>query len=261
MRKRADHEGTMADAPSLTSARILVVGASAGIGRAFARQAAALGAQVCVSARRADKLAELEGCHPIAADITRPDDCRELVARAVEHLGSIDLVVHSAGAGMMSRIEEADAERWAHAYAVNVIGPTMITAAALPHLSPDAVVTFLSSESTGETRWGLSGYAATKAALDATIRSWRLEHPERRFQRIVMGATMPTEFGNPFGEADLMIAFDRWAATGVSMTFMETDDVGRHLADVMAVLLTHPTIDVPDLCLDPRGEAWTKEGT
>jgi NAD(P)-dependent dehydrogenase (short-subunit alcohol dehydrogenase family) len=251
----------MADAPSLTSARVLVVGASAGIGRAFAQHAASLGAQVCVTARRADKLAELDGCHPIAADITRPDDCHRIVAEAVEHLGAIDLVLHSAGAGIMGRIEQPDAERWAHAYAVNVIGPTLVTAAALPHLAPDALVSFLSSESTGETRWGLSGYAATKSALDATIRSWRLEHPERRFQRIVMGATMPTEFGDSFGEADLTTAFDRWAATGVSMTFMETDDVGRHLADVMAVLLSHPTIDVPDLCLDPRGEAWTKENT
>jgi NAD(P)-dependent dehydrogenase (short-subunit alcohol dehydrogenase family) len=261
MRKRADDEGTMADAPSLTSARILVVGASAGIGRAFAQHAADSGGRVCVTARRADKLAELEGCHPITGDITDPDDCRRVVAEAVEHLGGIDLLFHSAGAGIMGRIERPDPDGWAHVFAVNVIGPSVITAAALPHLSPDALVTFLSSESTGETRWGLSAYAATKAALDATIRSWRLEHPERRFQRIVMGATMPTEFGTPFGEADLTTAFDRWAATGVSMTFMETDNVGRHLADVMAVLLTHPTIDVPDLCLDPRGEAWTKEDT
>ena len=146
-------------------------------------------------------------------------------------------------------------------YAVNVIGPTAITAAALPHLAPDALVSFLSSESTTETRWGMSAYTAAKAALEATIRSWRVEHPERRFQRIVMGATMPTDFGNGFGEAVLTTAFDRWAAAGVSMTFMETDEVGRHLAETMAVLLAHPTIDVPDLCLDPRGEAWAQGAT
>jgi NAD(P)-dependent dehydrogenase (short-subunit alcohol dehydrogenase family) len=249
----------MADAPTLTSARILVVGASAGIGRAFAHHARAMGAQVCVTARRTDKLAELEGCHPITADITNADDCRRLVDEAAERLGAIDLIVHSAGFGTMAPIEDVDAATWAHIYAVNVIGPTAITAAALPHLSPDALVTFLSSESTGETRWGMSPYAASKSALDATIRAWRVEHPERRFQRIVMGATMPTDFGAGFDEAALTTAFARWAAAGVSMTFMETDEVGRHLAEVLAVLLTHPTIDVPDLCLDPRGEAWPKE--
>jgi NAD(P)-dependent dehydrogenase (short-subunit alcohol dehydrogenase family) len=251
----------MADAPTLTSARILVVGASAGIGRAFAHHAKAMGAQVCVTARRTDKLAELEGCHPVTADITDPDDCHRLVAEAVAWLGDIDLHHHAAGAGTMAPIERPDAAAWARDYAVNVIGPTVVTAAALPHLAPDALVTFLSSESTGETRWGMAPYTATKSALDATIRSWRVEHPERRFQRIVMGATMPTDFGNGFGMEVLTTAFERWAAAGVSMTAMETDEVGRHLAEVMAVLLAHPTIDVPDLCLDPRGEAWPKETT
>jgi NAD(P)-dependent dehydrogenase (short-subunit alcohol dehydrogenase family) len=251
----------MADAPTLTSARVLVVGASAGIGRAFAHHAAALGATVCVTARRSDTLAELDRCHPIAADITRPEDCRRLVDEAADHLGGIDLLLHSAGAGTMAPIEEPDAGAWARDYAVNVIGPTVVTAAALPHLSPEAIVSFLSSESTGETRWGMAPYTATKSALDATIRSWRVEHPERRFQRIVMGATMPTDFGNGFGEAVLTTAFERWAAAGVSMTFMETDEVGRHLAEVMAVLLAHPTIDVPDLCLDPRGEPWAQGAT
>ncbi len=251
----------MADGPTLASARVLVVGASAGIGRAFAHHAAAMGAQVCVSARRADKLAEVEGCHGVAADITDAADCRRLVEDAVDRLGGLDLLLHSAGAGTMTAIEDADAAAWARDHAVNVIGPTLVTAAALPHLAPDGIVAFLSSESTGETRWGLSSYTASKAALDATIRSWRVEHPERRFQRIVMGATMPTDFGLGFAPDVLATAFDRWAAAGVSMTYMETDEVGRHLAETMAVLLAHPTIDVPDLCLDPRGEPWPQKET
>ena len=51
-------------------------------------------------------------------------------------------------------------------------------------------------------------------------------------------------------------AFERWMASGISMTAMETDDVGRHLSEVLAVLLAHPQIDVPDLTYDPRGEPW-----
>ena len=250
----------MADAPTLTSARVLVVGASAGIGRALVRHAVAQGANVCATARRADRLAELEGVHAIPADITDGEECRRIVAEAASHLGGIDLVVHCAGTGELTRIEDVDPDDWRHHYAVNVLGPTLVTAAALPHLAPDALVAFLSSESAGETRWGMSGYASTKAALDSTIRSWRLEHPERRFMRIVMGATLGTEFGDGFDAAVLGTAFERWMATGVSLTAMEADDVGRHLAETLAVVLAHPTIDVPDLCLDPRGEAWpTKE--
>ncbi|MCU1377838.1 MAG: short-chain dehydrogenase/reductase [Acidimicrobiales bacterium] len=253
----------MADAPMLTSARVLVVGASSGIGRSFAHHAVTQGADVCVVARRADNLAalcaEAGGGHPIRADITEPDDCRRLVAEAADHLGGLDLILHSAGAGTLARIEEADADAWRRNYAVNALAPTLITAAALPHLAPDAVVAFLSSESTTETRWGMSAYTSSKAALEATIRSWRVEHPQRRFLRIVMGATMPTDFGTSFDASTLGTAFERWMAAGVSMTAMETDDVGRHLAETLAVILAHPTIDVPELCLDPRGEAWTQE--
>jgi NAD(P)-dependent dehydrogenase (short-subunit alcohol dehydrogenase family) len=251
----------MADAPMLTSARVLVVGASAGIGRALAGSAIAQGAQVCVAARRGDALeslcAEAGGGTPLAGDLTDPASCARIVAGAVVAMGGIDLLVHAAGTGTMQRIEQTDAETWSRIYAVNVIGPTVLTAAALPHLSADAVVAFLSSESAGEIRWGMGPYAASKAALDLTIRQWRAEHPERRFMRVVMGATMPTEFGNSFDGEVLTVAFDRWKAAGIDfMVAMETEDVGRHLAESFAVVLAHPSIDIPDLRFDTRGEAW-----
>lgn len=250
----------LADAPVLSSARVLVVGASAGIGRAFARSAIAQGAQVCVAARRRDALeslcTEAGGGTPLAGDLTDPASCQRIVAGAVDAMGGIDLILHAAGTGTLATMANPDPQRWAQAYAVNVVGPTVLTAAALAHLAPDGVVAFLSSESTGETRWGLGLYAASKAALDATIRQWRVEHPDRRFVRVVMGATMPTEFGSDFDAELLGTAFERWTAAGISMTAMETDDVGRHLAETFAVILAHPGIDIPDLCFDPRGEAW-----
>ena len=241
---------------TLDGARLVVVGASAGIGRAVAEHAAKQGARVVVSARREDKLAEVAGCHPIAADITDDGQCRRLVAGAVAHLGAIDVLLHCAGVGTLAPIADADARSWIRDYTVNVVGPTVITAAALPHLAEHAIVSFMSSESTAETRWGMSAYASSKAALDATIRAWRTEHPERRFQRIVMGATMPTDFGVNFDAEVLGTAFERWTASGISMTAMETDDVGSHLSEVLGVFLAHPQIDVPDLTYDPRGEPW-----
>lgn len=250
-------------APSLASARVLVVGASAGIGRAFARHALAQGADVCAAARRTEQLADLcrtaGAGHALTADVTQPEQCRRLVHEAAAEMGGgIDLVLYCAGAGTLAPIIDADPAVWQRSYQVNVIGPTLVCATALPLLSPDGLVAFLSSESVSETRWGLSSYAASKAALDATIRSWRVEHPERRFLRVIMGATMPTDFGNSFDMRVLTTAIDRWVAGGVSMTAMETDDVGRHLAEVLGVVLAHPGIDVPDLCLDPRGEAWQR---
>ncbi len=250
----------------MTPSRLLVVGASSGIGRAFARHTIAMGSDVCVAARRHDKLVELcteaGGGHAIAGDATDSDDARRIVATAGERLGGLDLVLYAAGTTAVRPIAEIDPEAWRRDYDVNVIGATLIAAAALPVLAPDGLIAFLSSEAAGETRWGMSSYAASKTALDTTIRAWRHEHPERRFQRIVMGATMPTGFADQFDMDVLTVALDRWASSGISMTAMDTDDVGRQLAELIAVMLAHPGIDIPDLCFDPRGNPWTSpQGT
>lgn len=243
----------------LSSRRVLVVGASTGIGRAFACQALAQGAQVCVAARRTSELDDLcrkaGGGTPLVADVTVPGDAQRLVDEAAAALGGIDLVLYAAGVGTLAPMAEPDAGAWARDYAVNVIGATQVAAAALTHLDPGGLIAFLSSDSTLRPRWGLSSYTASKAALDATIRSWRLEHPERRFLRIVMGATIPTDFGATFTDDVLGVALEHWGTAGVSDAFMDTDEVGRHLLEVLGAILDHPDIDVPDLCLVPRGRA------
>ena len=250
----------MTEAPTLHDARVLVVGGSSGIGRAIAVHAARAGAQVCVAARRTAELDALchasPRSHAITADVSVSEDCARIVAESVVAMGGIDLVVYAAGTGTLARLVDADPGAWHRDYAVNVVGPTLVCGAALAELAPDGLVSFISSEAVTETRWGLSSYAASKAALDATIRSWRVEHPERRFQRIVMGATIGTDFGTGFDMELITRGLDRWAAAGVSMTMMDADDVGQQLTELYGVLLAHPQIDVPDLCLDPRGDAW-----
>lgn len=243
--------------PSLQGVRMLIVGASAGIGRELAKQAVARGADVCIAARRITRLLDIQGAHPIQADIADEKQCRDLIEQTVDRLRALDLIVHSAGVGELARIDDTDGAEWRRFNDVNVIGPTLVTAAALPYLTADALVAFLSSEVADETRWGMSGYAASKAALDTTIRNWRVEHPERRFMRIAMGATSGTEFGDSFGRELLTIAFDRWAANGIPLILMDVSAVGCHLADVMALALAHPTIDIPEFNLKPRGQKWS----
>lgn len=65
---------------ALAGRRILVVGASAGIGRSFAAQSIRAGAEVVVAARRADRLTELAGddgrCTPVVVDVTESANVR-----------------------------------------------------------------------------------------------------------------------------------------------------------------------------------------
>ena len=250
----------MGESLSLDGVKVLVVGASSGIGRAYATSAHALGADVCVSSRRAEALQdlcdELGAGHVVAADVTRPGKAEEVVARAVELMGGLDVVLYAAGYATLGPQRTSAVDDWMVPYEVNVIGPAMVTQAAIEVLSPDGIVSFISSESAGEVRWGLGPYAASKSALDTSIRYWRHEHPERRFQRVIMGATMPTGFGDLMGASEhLSTALERWAAVGISGTVMHVDDVGRHLAEITALMLAHPEIDLPDIYLDPRGVA------
>ncbi len=241
---------------NIAGAKVLVVGASSGIGRAFARAALRAGSQVCVAARREAALVELctEGSgYVIVGDVAKPDDCHRIVDSAADAMDGIDLVLFAVGVTSLAPIERSTASDWARDYSVNVIGATQITIAALRHLSADGVVAYLSSEITGEPRWGLSSYMASKCALDATIRSWRLEHPRRRFMRVVMGATIGTDFANDFDGPTLNEAMLRWGASGIDSAMMDVDAVGAQLARMLGVICDIPEIDVPDIQLDPRG--------
>ena len=92
----------------------------------------------------------------------------------------------------------------------------------------------------------------SKAALDQCIRAWRVEHPDRRFVRVVMGNCQPTEFGEHMGDELLGEAITRWAEQAIPGGLMHVDDVGRALASSLAVALDHPEIDSSELKLDAR---------
>jgi NADP-dependent 3-hydroxy acid dehydrogenase YdfG len=84
----------------LTGRRILVTGASSGLGAATARAVAGAGARVGLLARRADRLAalaeELDGV-AVPADVTDPAATTAAVDRAAEVLGGLDGLVAAAG--------------------------------------------------------------------------------------------------------------------------------------------------------------------
>lgn len=230
--------------------RVLVVGASAGIGRAFAQNAVAKGANVVFSARRKDKLdeavAEAKGGTPVAADICQSDDCERMVAEAVGALGGpIDLVFVSAGMAPMRMFCDTTVEDWQRVLGLNVIGVHQAIRAVLPHLAPSAIVSVLSSESVDQPRHALGSYVVSKVALERSIEAWRTEHPQVRFSIVAVGATVPTEFGNAFDVELLTVALEEWAKRGLAQAdFMNTDEVGEYLTDLYAGALRFPGINI-----------------
>ena len=188
--------------------RTVVVGASSGLGRCIGIGLAQRGGQVALMARRADKLETAakeagERAVPITCDVTDAASCRASHQHRRRRAGWDRQVVYAPAVGPLARIEELDADTWRATFDTNVIGASLFTAAALPHLNASAGrVVYLSSVSASQTApWpGLGAYAVSKAALDKLVEAWRAEHPEVGFTRLVVGDC-------PGGEGDGLTQF------------------------------------------------------
>lgn len=157
---------------SLAGRRVLVTGASSGIGLATVRAARAAGARVALLARRAEVLEALAdelGAIAVPADVTDPDAARGAVDRAAEQLGGLDAVVNAAGALRPGPVAQTDPADWRLMVEVNLLGVLHVTQAAIPHLrASEGVRDVVAVSSMSGRRLGSVGmgvYAATKAAV------------------------------------------------------------------------------------------------
>jgi NAD(P)-dependent dehydrogenase (short-subunit alcohol dehydrogenase family) len=159
---------------------VIVTGGGAGIGLAAARAFASGGANVLITGRRAAKLEEIARAEPrieaLTADATNPLDARRTIDRAFELWGRIDVLVNNAGAGAPLALADATSDRVNAIYAANTIGPTLLAAAAVPHLVKSRGAIINMSSSLGKKAVaGFADYGASKAALEHLTRCWALE--------------------------------------------------------------------------------------
>lgn len=236
--------------------RVLVIGASSGIGAAVAKAVVAAGGDVTVSARRVDALealvAEMGTGYVAAGDAAIREDAERVAASAAEAMGGLDLMIYVAGFGPLQKIADCDPDLWADVYRVNVLGANLAASAALQHMERNGICSFVSSRTVEDASPMFGAYSASKAALDQCIRVWRLEHPDRRFVRIVMGNCGPTDFANHMGMDLLGEALTKWGELAIPGGLMDVDDVGAGLTQSLAVALDHPEIDASEIKFDAR---------
>jgi NAD(P)-dependent dehydrogenase (short-subunit alcohol dehydrogenase family) len=153
----------------------LITGADSGIGRAVAIAYAREGADVVIgylsehedAARTAELVREAgREAVTVSGDVSRAEHCRELVDRAVEELGRLDVLVSNAAFQMNhSELEEISDEEWEHTFATNVSAMFYLVKAALPHLREGSSIIGSTSVNSDMPSPDLAPYAATKAAI------------------------------------------------------------------------------------------------
>ena len=237
--------------------RLLVVGASSGIGHAVAETAAARGAKVAVAARRMDLLTELArriGGHAFELDVESSSAIERVVGEAAAALGgALDAVVFTSTVVPFAYVEDTEVATWLHAFAVNTVGANNVLRAALPHLSGNGVVLIASSRDVGWPRAGVAAYDASKAALDEILHSWRSEHPDLSIIRVGMGPTKDTEILRGADRDLLDEMFRSWVANGQLPAQMSAlADVANTLVSLVTTAYANPTVVPEVVLLAPR---------
>jgi NAD(P)-dependent dehydrogenase (short-subunit alcohol dehydrogenase family) len=227
----------------LENRQILVVGASSGIGLATAQAFVREGAGVALAARRLDRLeahaAELgERAIAVQCDVRDPQAIESAVERTVAELGGLTDLVFCAGIATLSMIADATIEQWQEAFEINVVGPSLMTRAALPHLKKcGGRALFVSTIAVDDNppRHGLGLYSSTKSALNRMIECWQEEERSVAFTRVAVGDTLGTDMASTWDNAEVVAFATEWAEKGYLFgRAMMPDDVAEHLLDLVA---------------------------
>jgi NAD(P)-dependent dehydrogenase (short-subunit alcohol dehydrogenase family) len=160
----------------LAGKRVLVTGASKGIGLATVRAFVAEGASVTAVSRNSTPELEATGASFVAADLARADGPRRMVEEVLGTDPRLDVLVNNAGGGTMNESAFADAldgsdDDWAEVFALNLTSAVRTTRAALPALiAARCAVVNVSSDSARRPGATPLPYATAKAALNAFSR-------------------------------------------------------------------------------------------
>ena len=199
--------------PDMTGRVSLVTGSTKGIGRAVAELIAEAGGSVVVTARTNAEVEEtVEALSGLGegeivgwpCDVRRPDACQELVRKAVDRLGGLDVLVNNAGVGIFKSIEEMSGEEWRTQVETNLGGVFYLSKAAVPHLkeSEDPWIVNVGSLASRNSFAGGTGYNASKFGLLGMTEAMMLDlrHEGIRVS-IVMPGSVDTAFSHPGGES------------------------------------------------------------
>lgn len=176
----------MTENNSLSGRVALVTGASRGLGHATAKALAAAGAHVIATARTRGGLEALDdeisaaggSVTLVPMDLMAPDGIEKLAEAVAERWGKLDILVANAGAlGKLMPAHQIPSKTWNEVLAVNLVAPARLIRAFEPLLrkSDAGRAIFITTSDSAKTRAYWAAYGASKAGLEALVKSWAAE--------------------------------------------------------------------------------------
>jgi NADP-dependent 3-hydroxy acid dehydrogenase YdfG len=159
-----------------------ITGASTGFGRLLAEEVLKAGGKVVATARKLDKVADLEAKYPqtakaLSLDVTDAGQVDSAVTQALAKFGRVDVLVNNAGYGLAGAIEEVSEAEFMPMFETNVFGLLRMTRAFLPHLRKQRSGHIINLSSIGGVvaSPGMGYYNATKFAVEGISESLAAE--------------------------------------------------------------------------------------
>lgn len=219
---------------NLAGKRVLVTGASSGVGERTAIRLAEDGAEVAVIARRRERLAALasqigRSVHPFPADITDSDSVAAAVSGAAEALGGLDLLVNGAGSVEPAALPDLDPARWRRTIDVNLSGTFYVAreAAAVMLAGEGGVIVNIGSDLASYGMKEFAHYCAAKAGVVGLTKALAAELAPR----IRVNVVCPGPIDTPMMDGELALTADPAAARAEAIErvalkrFMDADEV------------------------------------
>ncbi len=204
---------------NLQDRRILITGASSGIGKAMAHQLAPLGAKLVLAARSEDKLRAVANALPggalvVVADITRESDRQNVLGRAVEHFGGLDVLINNAGIASWDHFANSTEEILRQIMEVNFFAPAELIRKAIPILTNgvEPAIVNVASMCGRRAMPAWSEYSASKYALCGLTEALRGELARFDIDILLMVPGLTTsEFSQHFlrSEGKAKIEYDK----------------------------------------------------
>lgn len=159
--------------------KIIITGASDGIGKRTALEFAALGWDVLAVARREKNLQELKTQYPdqinyVVADITVEKD-RNAIVSALSPQDKGIYLIHNAGIAAPNLLDKFDLDNWNRHFALNITAPAALTTLLLKHLQDGGRVLNVSTALAHRPAAALAAYTCSKAALFMLKEQWNIE--------------------------------------------------------------------------------------